>query len=69
MSSNVQAQTGALSGSVIDPQGGVVPGVTVVANSPALASPEVVVTDSTGTYQFPNLTPGVYNLTFSLIGF
>jgi hypothetical protein len=60
----------ALAGQVSDNTGGVLPGVTVEAASPALIEgSRVVVTDGTGQYTIIDLRPGTYSLTFSLPGF
>jgi hypothetical protein len=66
-----QAQTQAsITGLVRDASGGVLPGVTVEAASPALIEKvRVVVTDGTGQYRIEALRPGVYTVTFSLPGF
>lgn len=66
-----EAQTGdgSLRGYVKDNQGGVLPGVTVTAHSPALLAPVSGVTDNTGYYRLLNLPPGTYALTAELIGF
>lgn len=61
--------TGSLVGKVVDTSGGVLPGVTVEASSPALIRPETYVTDEKGTYRFILLPIGVYKLTFSLPSF
>jgi hypothetical protein len=59
-----------LAGIVKDAQGGVLPGVTVEASSPALIErTRTATTDSAGQYQLINLRPGTYTLTFSLQGF
>jgi len=61
---------GALAGQVTDNTGGVLPGVTVEASSPALIEgSRVVVTDGTGQYTIIDLRPGTYALTFTLPGF
>ena len=63
-----EAQT--LAGVVRDPSGGVLPGVTVEASSPALIErTRSVVTDGQGQYQIVNLRPGTYDVTFTLAGF
>ncbi len=63
------AQT-ALSGVVKDSSGAVLPGVTVEASSPVLLEKtRSAVTDSTGQYLIPGLTPGTYTVTFTLVGF
>src|SRR5262245_2744662 len=59
-----------LTGTVRDASGGVLPGVTVEAASPALIEKvRTAVTDDTGQYRIIDLRPGVYSLTFSLPGF
>jgi len=64
-----QAQS-AIAGVVKDMSGGVMPGVTVEASSPALIEGvRTAVTDSQGRYQIVDLRPGVYTVTFSLVGF
>ncbi len=54
-----------ISGQVTDTEGNPVPGVTVRAQLPrgGIASAQ---SDEIGTYQFPNLPPGQYNLHFRL---
>ena len=66
----VSAQDAAsISGAVTDTTGGVLPGVTVVASSPALlGASRTVATDGTGTYRFVSLRPGIYTVTFTLDG-
>ena len=66
------AQTGAsgIAGIVRDSSGGVLPGVTVEASSPALIEKSrSVVSDGTGQYRIVDLRPGVYTVTFTLQGF
>jgi hypothetical protein len=59
-----------LTGTVRDASGGVLPGVTVEAASPALIEKvRTAVTDSSGVYRIVNLDPGAYTLTFALEGF
>jgi hypothetical protein len=61
---------GTLTGVVRDASGGVLPGVTVEASSPALIEKvRTVVTDDAGIYRIVNLDPGVYTLMFTLQGF
>ena len=65
-----QATSGAtLSGSVVDADGGVIPGATVVVKNNATGVAAETVTNSTGQYSFPGLNPGTYTLTVSLTGF
>src|SRR5262245_50428931 len=61
--------TGTVLGTVVDPQGAVLPGVTVTATSPQLQGERTAVTDSTGTFRIPSLPPGNYTLKLSLSGF
>jgi hypothetical protein len=64
-----QSGDGSLRGYVKDEQGGVLPGVTVTAASPALLTPVVAVTDSDGYYRLLNLPPGTYTITAEIAGF
>ncbi|MGE3704622.1 MAG: carboxypeptidase regulatory-like domain-containing protein, partial [Vicinamibacterales bacterium] len=65
-----EAQTGAIAGVVRDASGGVLPGVTVEAASPALIEKlRSVVTDTEGRYNIVDLRPGEYAVTFTLEGF
>lgn len=60
----------AISGVVRDASGGVLPGVTVRASSPALIEGErTVITDGQGEYRIIELRPGTYVVTFELSGF
>jgi hypothetical protein len=65
------AQIGsAIAGVVRDASGGVLPGVTVEAASPALIEgSRTTVTDGGGQYQITDLRPGEYTVTFTLAGF
>jgi hypothetical protein len=59
-----------MTGVVRDTSGGVLPGVTVEAASPALiVKVRTTVTTDTGQYRIDNLRPGVYTITFTLGGF
>ncbi len=59
-----------IAGVVRDASGGVLPGVTVEASSPALIEKvRSVVTDGTGQYRIVDLRPGTYSITASLPGF
>ena len=62
------AQDGAISGTVTDTTGGVLPGVTVEAQD-AAGTAQVAVTDGTGQFTFSGLVPGTYDVTFTLFGF
>ena len=64
------AQDTAITGTVRDASGGVLPGVTVEAASPALIEKvRTVVTDDKGEYRIVDLRPGAYTVTFTLPGF
>ena len=64
----VQAQT--IAGTAKDATGAVMPGVTVEVASPALIEKvRSAVTDGTGQYRIVSLSPGVYDVTFTLSGF
>jgi Carboxypeptidase regulatory-like domain len=69
MPASAQIDQGRLTGTVKDTQGGVLPGVTVTAKSPALIGTRSVVTESAGTYSIASLPSGPYELTFELAGF
>jgi len=59
-----------ITGVVRDSSGGVLPGVTVEASSPALIEQvRSVVTDAQGLYRIADLRPGPYTVTFTLPGF
>src|SRR5262245_29118579 len=59
-----------LAGVVRDTSGGVLPGVTVEAASPALIEKvRTATTDNNGQYRIENLRPGTYSVTFTLAGF
>src|SRR4030095_8219054 len=68
-SASAQTGDGSLRGYVKDQQGGVLPGVTVTATSPALLAPVVAVSDTAGYYRVNNLPPGTYALSAELTGF
>ena len=62
--------TATIAGVVRDSSGGVLPGVTVEATSPALIEKvRSTVTNDRGQYRLPELRPGMYTVTFSLAAF
>ena len=64
------AQEAVISGTVTDQTGGVLPGVTVEADGPALGGgPRVAVTDGAGRYVLDGLPAGTYTVSFTLAGF
>ena len=59
-----------ITGEAADNTGGVLPGVTVEATSPALIEgSRVAITDGAGRYALIDLRPGTYSVTFTLPGF
>ena len=68
-SARAQSQTGEIFGKVTDESGAVLPGVVVTLTGPALLQPLNATTSATGSYQFPSITVGTYNLKFELAGF
>jgi hypothetical protein len=66
-----QAQvSGSIVGRVTDESGGVLPGVTVAATSPALQVPQVTdVSSAQGDYRLAPLSIGTYEVTYTLSGF
>src|SRR6185437_390052 len=63
------AITGSISGVVTDPNGAVMPGVTVVATSLSTNVQTTAVSDSKGFYSFPTLNVDVYDVRVSQRGF
>ena len=64
------ASAQAIGGTVTDTTGGVLPGVTVEARSPALIEQvRSAVTDGSGQFQIVALETGTYTVTFTLPGF
>jgi hypothetical protein len=64
-----QFERSAVSGTVVDEQGGVIPGATVTATNLQNNQVDVTVSDGSGFYNFPNLQPGPYSITAELQGF
>ena len=63
----VLAQQASITGVVRDSSGGVLPGVTVEASSPALIEQSrSVVTDGSGQYRIVDLRAGTYVVTFTI---
>ncbi len=63
------AATGALQGTVTDPTGAVVPNTTVTLTSTATGQERTATTSVDGTYRFPLLPPGTYDIKFAAAGF
>ena len=68
---NLMAQSarGGIQGTVSDSEDQVLPGVTVVIDSPALQGTRAAVTDADGGFRFPLVPPGTYHVVFSLSGY
>jgi hypothetical protein len=67
---NAQSAASAqISGTVVDPQGAVVPGAKVTATNSATGVQRSVNTTSTGNYTIPNLAPGTYSVKVEAKGF
>ena len=64
-----QVLYGSIVGSISDPQGSFVPGVTVVATNTGTGAKVEAVSDENGNYTLRNLLPGVYDVAASLSGF
>ena len=63
------AQTGTISGTVQDPSGGVIPGVTVTLTSQQRGITRSTVTDTNGHFVFPAVVIGTYTVSATLQGF
>ena len=61
--------TGAITGTITDGSGAVLPEVTITISGGALIGPRTVVSGSEGLYRFPALPPGEYSLVFAREGF
>src|SRR3954468_16260476 len=61
--------TATLQGNVTDPQGSVMPGVSITVHNTATNQDRNVVTDAAGTYVAAALAPGSYEITAHIEGF
>ena len=57
-----QSNTTSLSGTVVDPQGGLIPGVAISLTNQATGTKQSTVSRSKGEYVFSQLTPGEYEV-------
>ena len=64
-----QLGTGDLRGKVVDQQGAVLPGVTVIAKNEGSGQYRETVSSTDGTFSMIALTPGLYEVTATLAGF
>src|SRR5579864_6856347 len=65
----VDYSTATLKGTVMDPQGAVIPGVNVSATNAKTGITRSAQTESQGRYQIPALPPGPYQINFEKQGF
>jgi hypothetical protein len=67
---SAQAPTaGRIIGTILDDQGGPLPGVSIEAKGPRLVGSAATVSDTNGAYRLLALPPGTYTVTFTLQGF
>jgi hypothetical protein len=64
-----QERFGTLTGTVMDAQGGAIPGVSVTATNVQTGEIREFVSDANGRYFVPDMLPGRYNVRFTLTGF
>src|SRR2546427_2814164 len=64
-----QAITGTILGTITDPSGAVLPGVTVTAVNTGTNLTRQVITNESGNYSIPNLPTGNYRVEAELPGF
>jgi len=64
-----QSSNASLGGTVSDASGALIPGVTVTATNTGTGIVTTVLSNETGTYQFPLLQPGTYKASAELAGF
>src|SRR5438876_7757964 len=64
-----QGSAGRILGSVTDPTGAIIPGVTVTIRDVDRGTTRTLVTDEAGLYNAPNLLPGTYTIRVELSGF
>src|SRR5262249_19715324 len=64
-----QTSNATLGGTVSDPTGALIPGVTITATNVATGIVSTVLTNESGAYQFANLQTGTYKVSAELNGF
>ena len=65
LSGVLHAQTYSITGRVIDQQSNPIPGVNIILLNTTIGT----ASDINGNYELKNLTPGIYGIEFSAIGF
>lgn len=68
-SSSLKPQAAIITGTVIDTNGDVLSGATVILHGPSQNDAQQVVSDDNGSFQFRQLDPGTYQVTISASGF
>src|SRR6201996_2000070 len=63
------AQTGSITGQVLDNSGAIIPNTQITATSPATGVTRTVSSSSAGVYNFAALPPSVYNVSATATGF
>jgi hypothetical protein len=64
-----RAQSASITGTVVDPSGGVVPNATVTIHNPVSGLERSTTTDSSGSFTFPNVPFNPYHLSVNAKGF
>ena len=64
-----QGTNGVITGAIADPQGGVLPGVTVTVRNVETGIVRTAVTETDGQFRVPALPSGTYDVTAELQGF
>ena len=65
----LKRETGRISGTAMDQQGGVLPGTTITLTNTGTGAGRNTTTDASGRYVFTNLQPGTYEVAAELAGF
>lgn len=64
-----QSTTGCITGTVVDPQGTLIPGATVTLTNAERNNKLTTVTNGHGAFVAPTLRPGIYTVTVNAMGF
>src|SRR5262245_23175238 len=64
-----QSSNATVSGTIGDPTGALIPGVTVTATNTATGVVTTALSNESGAYNFPSLLPGTYKVSAELSGF
>ena len=62
-----QVATGTILGIIADPSGGAIAGATVTVTNPSTGFVRAFTTESDGSYRFPNLPVGTYNINVNVM--